>query len=50
MSESTQDTKFAGFLRSSDEDSQAFKDPYSVPLDEINLIRPDVVYNDTHLG
>ena len=32
------------------EDSQAFKDPKSVPLDQINLIRDDVFYNDTHLG
>lgn len=32
------------------QESQAFKDPYSVPLDEINLIREDVFYNDTHLG
>lgn len=31
-------------------DSQAFKDPYSVPLNEINLIRPDIFHNDTHLA
>ena len=50
MSETTSETKFASFHRSTEEDSQANKDPWSVPLNEIDLIRPDIFFNDTHLG
>lgn len=52
MSESTPETTTprAGTFRPADGDSQAFRDPKSVPLNEINLIRPDLFFNDTHLG
>jgi len=37
-------------LAGGDEDSQARMDPASVPLDKLNMIRPDLFWNDTHLA
>ncbi|HKI75369.1 MAG TPA: hypothetical protein VJ998_12015, partial [Pseudomonadales bacterium] len=50
MSETTQAQTSIGFLRTTDGESQASKDPYSIPLEDIDLLRPDIFYNDTHLG
>ncbi|MCB1693201.1 MAG: cytochrome P450 [Pseudomonadales bacterium] len=50
MSEAQNTGNYVGFHAKTGAESQANKDPYSIPLDEIDLIRPDIFHNDTHLG